>query len=168
MKKENIIMITNAHKLKEIIDSTYPRLRSISESRASEKPYPEKWSIKEILGHLIDSASNNHQRIVRMQEIPDIGTFRYMQLHWVSSQNYQKETWLDIVEFWHRYNAHLSHIIAQIAPSSLAHVCDVGLPQPVTLEFIIEDYINHLEHHVGQILSDTDPRERKARVKRDS
>jgi hypothetical protein len=168
MNKENIIMITNAYKLKEVIDTTVPHLKSISELRASEKPYPEKWSIKEILGHLIDSAANNHQRIVRMQEILDIGTFRYTQLHWVSSQNYQKETWLDIVEFWHRYNAHLSHIIEQIAPGLLVHVCDVGLPQPVTLEFIIEDYINHLEHHLGQILSDNDPRERKAHVKSDS
>jgi hypothetical protein len=140
-------------------------LKSISESQASEKPYLEKWSIKEILGHLIDSAANNHQRIVRMQETSDIGTFRYMQLHWVSSQNYQSETWLDIVELWFRYNAHLSHIIAQIAPDSFDHVCDVGLPRPVILKFIIEDYISHIEHHLGQIFSNIDPRARKPRVK---
>src|SRR5438552_452847 len=97
--------------LRDVIDAAKPKLLAIGESRSSEKPYPDKWSIKEILGHLLDSASTNHQRIVRMQAAPDIGEFSYEQLHWVKSQHYQLEPWADLVSFWYVYNKHLAHII---------------------------------------------------------
>ena len=99
-------MIIVARHLQDIIDDTKPRLLSISENRAAEKPYSEKWSIKETLGHLIDSACSNHQRIVRMQATPDIGKFSYEQLHWVNSQHYKSEPWTDIVNLWYFYNKH--------------------------------------------------------------
>ena len=154
-------MIAISQNLRMIIDSARPRLLSIMEARASEKPYAEKWSIKEILGHLIDSAANNHQRIVRMQETPNIGTFEYSQQHWVNSQHYQTEAWQDLVEFWFRYNAHIAHAIAHVDPGSLGHLCDMGYSLPATLKFVIEDYVRHVEHHLGQIFDDADPRERK-------
>ena len=161
-------MIAVSQNLRLIIDSAHPRLLSIQETRASEKPYPEKWSIKEVLGHLIDSAANNHQRIVRMQESPNIGSFTYTQQHWVSSQHYQSEAWQDIVECWFRYNAHIAHIIAHADPASLDHVCDMGYALPATLRFVIEDYTRHVEHHLGQIFEDADPRERKKWVRSDA
>jgi hypothetical protein len=139
----------------------------MTEARAAEKPFPDKWSLKETLGHLIDSVANNHQRIVRMQESPDIGAFSYSQQHWVSSQHYQDESWQDMVELWYRYNAHLAHVISRVDPVSLDHVCDVGHARPSPLRFIIEDYVRHLEHHLGQIFSDADPRSRAAWVARD-
>ena len=160
-------MINTAKQLREIIDVTRPKLQSIPETRASDKPYPEKWSTKEILGHLIDSAANNHQRIVRMQEVADIGTLRYTQPHWVKSQYYQSEEWNDIVEFWYRYNAHLAHIIAHIDAASLDSVCDMGYARPATLKFVVEDYVRHVQHHVDQILSDVDARDRVQWVRRD-
>src|SRR5713101_6343063 len=86
-----------ASHLRDTIEAAKPRLLSMAESYASEKPYPDKWSIKEILGHLVDSAGNNHQRIVRMQEVANIGTFSYAQLHWVNSQHYRSEAWDDLV-----------------------------------------------------------------------
>jgi hypothetical protein len=109
---------------------------------------------------MIDSASNNHQRIVRMQETGNIGTFTYSQQHWVTSQHYQEEPWCDMVECWYRLNAHLAHIIAHVDPGSLEHVCDTGYAKPASLKFVIEDYLRHLEHHLGQILGDEDPRQR--------
>jgi hypothetical protein len=157
-------MPTQAERLKQILEDAYPRLNSMNEARASEKPYPAKWSIKEILGHLIDSTANNHQRIVRMQESPDIGAFGYKQENWVRLQKYQEESWLNLVELWYRYNLHLAYAIAQIAPSSLTHMCDIGKPKPVTLQFIVEDYMVHLEHHIEQIFSESDPRDRKPRA----
>ena len=90
-------MIEISRQLKEVINSARPRLLSIAEARATEKPYADKWSIKEVLGHLIDSAANNHQRIVRMQESENIGPFSYAQQHWVLAQRYQVESWPDIV-----------------------------------------------------------------------
>jgi hypothetical protein len=159
-------MVNTAKQLREIIDAARPKLVSIPERQASDKPYPEKWSTKEILGHLIDSAANNHQRIVRMQEVADIGTLRYTQLHWVKSQHYQSEEWADIVEFWYRYNAHLAHIIAHINPASLDSVCDMGYSGPAKLKFVVEDYVRHVQHHVDQIFSDVDARERVKSVTR--
>ena len=154
-------MISVAKNLREIINNVKPRLLELSEHRASEKPYPDKWSIKEILGHLVDSASNNHQRIVRMQATPDIGAFSYEQMHWVNSQHYASEPWDDLVNMWYFYNKHLAYIIEHIDPASLTNVCDMDYGKPMPLQFVAEDYIRHLQHHLDQIFSDTNPRERK-------
>ena len=116
---------------------------------------------------MIDSAANNHQRIVRMQEVVDIGVFRYAQQHWVDVQGYHAEPWQDLVEFWYQYNAHLAHMIRRIDPASLEHVCDVGYAKPATLRFVIEDYVRHVEHHLNQMLSGADPRGREQWVRRD-
>ena len=154
-----------AQHLKQTIDAARPRLLSISETRASEKPYPDKWSLKEILGHLLDSATNNRQRIVRMQQTAVLGTFTYDQKHWVTSQHYHAEPWQAVVEFWYLYNAHLAHVITHVDPASLSHVCDMGYAKPATLKFVIEDYVKHVEHHLGQIFSDADPRSREGWVR---
>lgn len=156
-----------ADRLAEIARAARPRLLSISDARASEKPYAEKWSVKEILGHLVDSAANNHQRLVRMQETRDIGVFRYAQQHWVASQKYQSRPWEAIVELWYQYNLHLAHLIGEVDPKALEHVCDVGYPQPATLAFVIEDYLRHLEHHLAQVFSPKDAREREGWIRRD-
>jgi len=154
-------METVSTELRNFVDETRPRLLAISEGRASEKPYPEKWSLKEILGHLVDSATNNHQRIVRMQERPDIGTFTYSQQHWVSSQHYHDRPWAELVELWYQLNRHLAHVIAHVDPASLSHSCDMGYAAPATLSFVAEDYVRHVRHHVEQILGDSDPRQRR-------
>jgi hypothetical protein len=154
------VMQAISQELGRFISDARPRLAEITESRATEKPYPEKWSLKEILGHLIDSAANNHQRIVRMQEKKSIGMFTYSQQHWVSSQRYQSRPWEEIVRLWYDFNAHLAHVIACVDPQTLGNTCDVGHTQPVTLEFVIADYLRHVQHHVGQILSGADPRQR--------
>ena len=155
-----VTISTVAQHLRESIETAKPRLLSLIESRASEKPYPDKWSIKEILGHLVDSASTNHQRIVRMQAASDIGAFSYEQMHWVNSQHYQSERWDDLVNVWYFYNKHLAHIIEHINPVSLTSVCDIDYGKPMTLQFIAEDYVRHLQHHLDQIFSGADPRER--------
>ncbi len=154
-------MQATSKELRSLIEESRPRLAAISESAASEKPYPEKWSLKEILGHLVDSAANNHQRFVRMQERADIGTFGYAQEHWVSSQRYHQRPWSDLLELWYHFNKHLVHVIAHIDPAALEHTCDMGYPSPATLRFVAEDYVRHVRHHVGQILGGADPRQRK-------
>jgi DinB superfamily len=153
--------------LKDFVEESRPRLLALSEGRAAEKPFPEKWSLKEILGHLVDSAVNNHQRIVRMQERHDIGAFTYGQQHWVASQQYQQRPWEELVELWYQFNGHLAHVIARIDPETLAHTCDMGYAAPATLKFVVEDYVRHARHHVDQILSDSDPRQRSKWIRRD-
>lgn len=154
-------MIAAAQQLKHVIDTSRHRLLSIAERQASEKPYLNKWSIKEILGHLIDSAANNHQRIVRMLEAADIGKLSYTQQHWVKSQDYQGEPWENVVDFWYGYNSHLAHVIARVDPTTLNNLCDVEYAEPATLRFVIEDYLRHVQHHLDQIFSNADPRERQ-------
>jgi hypothetical protein len=153
-------MKATALQLREIIDNARPRLMHLSIDQVSAKPYDEKWSVKEILGHLLDSASNNHQRIVRMQEVPDIGKFVYSQTHWVISQHYRSEPWDDLVNAWYFANRHLAFVIEHVNPTSLTNVCDMGYPKPATLQFVAEDYVRHVQHHIDQIFSNADPRER--------
>jgi len=81
-------------------------------------------------------------------------------MHWVNSQHYRTEQWDDLVNVWYFYNLHLAHIIEHIDPQSLNNVCDVDYGKPATLQFVAGDYVKHLQHHLGQIFSDADPRER--------
>ncbi len=137
--------------LKALIDQSPKKLGEISESESGRKSSPEKWSKKEILGHLIDSAANNHQRIVRAQMTAELRIPGYEQQHWVAAQRYQTEPWSDIIQLWKSYNVHLLHIIAAIPGSALGNLCVIGSNTPVTLEFIIQDYVRHLKHHLEQI-----------------
>lgn len=150
-----------ANDLRQKVISALSLLQKISEEKADAKPIPEKWSYKEIIGHLLDSAANNHQRFVRMQQVSDLGKFGYDQNHWVLSQNYQARKWEDLLQFWSAYNLHLAHVIENIKEDCLNHQCDIGYETPKTLAFIATDYVKHLEHHVNQILSDAHPNERK-------
>lgn len=159
-------MKTVAQQLKQVINNARPDLLSIPEKKASEKPFPDKWALKEILGHLVDSAANNHQRIVRMQEVASLGKFTYTQQHWVDSQHYIEERWQDIVEFWYFYNTHLAHVMEHVDPGSLDNTCDMDYAGPATLMFVIEDYVRHVQHHLDQIFSGVDPRERQQWVRR--
>lgn len=156
-----------ATELRKLVAGARPRLLALSETQASEKPYADKWSMKEVLGHLIDSASNNHQRFVRMQLQTDIGSFSYQQVEWNAVQKYQMERWGDLVELWASYNNHMAHVIAQVDPESLSHTCDMGYSSPATLRFVMEDYLRHVKHHLDQILSGVDAKERETWVRRD-
>jgi hypothetical protein len=136
--------------LSSIIALALPHLSAISEPAAAQKPAPNKWSKKEILGHLIDSAANNHQRFVRLQLEREIGLPGYDQDDWVRVGRYQSTPWTDIVALWAAYNRHLAAIIDSMDPSALGHVWR-SPDGDVTLEFIATDYVRHLKHHLGQI-----------------
>lgn len=126
------------------------QLSLLSDKDLSFKTSPEKWSKKEILGHLIDSAANNHQRFIRTQfEKP---TIYYEQNHWVSLQEYQLEDLEILISLWEMYNRHLAHVIKHIAPQNLSRTSIGRDGKESTLQFLAEDYLNHLEHHLNQIL----------------
>ena len=145
-------MKQTAQHLRETITAVLPLLGAISEVAATEKNSPEKWSKKEILGHLIDSASNNHHKFVRTMAEPQLNFVGYQQNHWVNAQHYQAAHWADLLVLWHALNLHLAHIIEHAAPEVLDNTISIEGVGPFKLEFIMRDYAEHLKHHLRQIL----------------
>ena len=140
------------------------RLREISATTSRQKSLPDEWSPIEILGHLIDSAANNHQRFVRAQFTDDLVFPDYEQDDWVSSQKYADESWPDLIQLWSSYNLHIHHLISVIPVAILTkprttHNLDeiaqkeVDKSEVTTLEFLIRDYVDHLRHHLDQIFT---------------
>lgn len=145
-------MIETARHLKETISKATPLLRKISEKEALVKPAEQKWSKKEILGHLIDSASNNHQKFVRLMEQETLHFEGYQQDFWVSSQRYNYAPWESLIFLWESYNYHIAHIIEYVMPDKLANKIYISGNGPYSLEFIMKDYVEHLLHHLKQLL----------------
>jgi len=134
----------------ELCNSIPQQLRLLSDTEFSLKPSPAKWSKKEILGHLIDSAAANLQRFIRGQfETPQI---YYEQDLCVAIQNFQEEEKELLISFWEIYNRHLCHVIMNIPDEKLQNECIYKDGSKASLSFLIEDYLTHLEHHLNQIL----------------
>lgn len=140
-----------ANDLDGVVDAAAPELRAIDDAVASRKLKPDVWSVKEILGHLIDSASNNHQRFVRAQLAGELSFPGYEQDRWVVAQDYQTSPWPELVDFWVAYNHHLAHIIRRIPDAAASVPCRIGADDPITLSSLAHDYVAHIRHHLGQI-----------------
>jgi len=138
------------NRLEYIINLTPKMLTEISEENMSTKPSPTKWSKKEIIGHLIDSATNNHQRFVRGQfeNIPEIS---YDQNNWNEFSFYNQIDSIQIISFWTIYNKQIIEIIKRIRKENLEKQIKIG-NNKLTLELLIIDYVEHLEHHLKQII----------------
>lgn len=111
-----------------------------------------KWTRKQILGHLLDSAANNHHRFVRAQIENTVTMPGYAQAAWVAAGRYQERPWSELVTWWSAYNRHLLHMMETVPAERLATVCRIGDGEAVTLEFLMVDYVGHLTHHLDQIL----------------
>lgn len=112
---------------------------------------PGGWSRKELIAHLIDSASNNHQRFVRAAQQNALYFPAYDQAANVVVQIPQQAPWPVLTALWANYNLYLAHIIARLPAHKLGTVCRIGKNDPVSLAFLVDDYIVHLEHHLKQI-----------------
>lgn len=127
-------------------------LKEIKDGDLSLKPSSVKWSKKEILGHLIDSAANNHQRFIRGQ-FEDRPTIGYNQDAWNKYNHYNEIDSGQLITFWEAYNRHLLEIMKRMPPESLQKQCRAVDGSTYTLAFLIEDYVAHLEHHLKQIVT---------------
>lgn len=137
--------------LLSVIDSAEPRLRAISASESSKPLLAGGWSRKQVIAHLIDSASNNHQRFVRAALQTSLDFPGYDQDGNMRVQAPQEADWLLLVSLWAAYNRYLAHVIAHLPASKLETPCRIGTGQPVTLAFLATDYLTHLAHHLSQI-----------------
>ena len=142
-----------ATELRQVANSFSRELLAADGSAAARRPDAQTWSPKEVLGHLIDSAANNHQRFVRAQETDALTVPGYEQNHWVESQGYQEADWPHLIALWTHLNLHLADVIARIRPDKYGVPCVIGGSDPVTLEFVIVDYLRHVRHHMAQIRS---------------
>jgi hypothetical protein len=153
-----------ADDLRAIVESAAQRLRTVSEQQVSSPGLDGQWSARQVLGHLIDSAANNHQRFVRSQFVEDLAFPGYDQERWVAAGHCDGEAWLTLVELWRLYNEHLAHIVDHIPEAVLLrprspHTLDViafhpvKADEPATLEYLIRDYIGHLQHHLAQLFA---------------
>ena len=109
------------------------------------------WSRKQILGHLIDSASNNHQRFVRALLQDELRWPGYDQTGCVRVQHYQEMAWSDLAGFWAAYNRMLAHILEGVPEEKQKTPCFIGGHPMMTLEQLAADYIKHMEHHLAQL-----------------
>ncbi len=137
--------------LRRLVESVETGLRQIPESESMRSALPGGWSRKQVLGHLIDSASNNHQRFVRAMLQPSLDFPGYDQEGNIRVQAIQEADWMLLVSLWAAYNRYLAHLIAHIPSSQLDTPCRIGAGEPVTLGFLASDYLTHLRHHLRQI-----------------
>ena len=140
-----------SEKLISLVEAAEPRLREISERGSIQPISPGGWSRKQVIGHLIDSASNNHQRFVRAALQTSLDFPGYDQRGSVRVQAVQGADWKLLVSLWATYNRYLAHVIAQLPVSKLKTACRIGSGDAVTLEFLVTDYVTHLVHHLGQL-----------------
>jgi nitroreductase len=127
------------------------RLAAISRERARTRPSPDAWSANEELGHLIDSAANNHQRIVRAQLEDNLALAGYDGDRWVALHGYQLREWTDLIALWKAANAHLLNAAEAAPESAWAHTLSVDGSDPITLGFLIDDYVAHMANHLRHI-----------------
>jgi hypothetical protein len=155
-KMDNLVEVASI--IEQAANSAAERWRALPDQILTFRPSEDAWSIKETTGHLIDSASNNHQRFVRLQLAERLTFPDYEQdnNHWVRIQQYQDRTWEDLLGLWHHFNIQLAHLIRSVDPACLSHVWEVDPKTSLTLFDLMTDYLRHLEVHLDQITDTLD------------
>jgi len=144
------------------VDDAAAKLASVPDSVAARVPAPGSWSALQVLGHLIDSAANNHRRFVSARSQDDLVFDGYDQDRWVEAQDYEHARWSELLVLWSAYNRHLARVMAatprdvQLREHRRHNLHDLAWQPvvegaPVTLQWFFADYLGHLRHHLRQI-----------------
>ena len=143
-------MIATATELEKIINDYLTGLNSLTEDELAYKPLPAKWSKKELMGHLTDSAQNNIRRFI-VAQYEDNPTITYNQDNWVAINNYQQWEAKDLITLWYLLNRQVIMILKNISDEASQRICRTGTSN--TIEWLAQDYIKHLKHHIHQVLN---------------
>lgn len=155
------VVINTVNRINALVNQIPEKVLAIPENELSFKRSPEKWSKKEILGHLCDSAFNNHSRFVRAQFEPEpFKVISYEQNEWVKLNHYQQMNIKDILNLWVTINRQITFVVSNIPEAKLGVMCDLGQAAfregevEKTLLWLIEDYLVHMEYHLKQIVGE--------------
>jgi hypothetical protein len=146
-------MQPTAAAIRETVLKAKPKLQTISPVESRVKPGLGEWSKQEILGHLIDSALNNHQRFVRGGYNAAADFPPYQQERWVELQGYNERDWGELIELWVMVNLHLCAVMDRLPEETFENKCGIGREEPVTLRYVMDDYLRHMNMHLGQIIN---------------
>ena len=144
------------NRLKNHIDTVPEKFLKFPAGELNRKPLPAKWSKKELLGHLIDSAANNHHRFVKAQfQDKPFHMEGYAQNEWVDIQKYNNKDTSSLVELWKVYNEHIIFIMENTTEKNLNIKCvaEDAFENADTLYFLMKDYVDHMDHHLNQIFN---------------
>lgn len=145
--------IIHSIRLKELIELGTKNIPQISETELSHKKSPEKWSKKEILGHLIDSAMHNLQRFTEIQfETKPYPVRKYKQNELVAANHYQQANKDELIQLWSALNKRLLSVMEQQREETLNYQIVISEEQISDFHFLMQDYVDHLEHHLRQIM----------------
>ncbi|HWA33224.1 MAG TPA: DinB family protein [Cyclobacteriaceae bacterium] len=140
--------------LNDIVTEYSERISRISDKDLSNKPLPNKWSKKEVLGHLIDSGQNNLRRFISGQYESTPPKIFYDQDFWVKANDYQHRPAADVIELWTLVNEQICAVLTTMPQGNYSKTADVGKQESklLTLQFLAEDYVSHMKHHLNQII----------------
>ena len=140
--------------LQRIVNDFSSKISSIPEKEFAVKPLPNKWSKKEVLGHLIDSAQNNLRRFICGQYESSPPHIIYEQDFWVSANAYGQAKSEHVIQLWQLINNRLCDVLNTMPRSNYSKVCNTGRTseQLHSIEFLAEDYVKHMKHHLNQII----------------
>lgn len=142
-----------ASALAAIVERAAGELRSTSPQFVDSTRPSGAWSSREVLGHLIDSAANNHHRFVRIQHTDALDFPPYDQEAWVASQQYADCEWAELIELWVAYNRHLVHVLRVMPDEHLDKPCHVdGTSEPQSMADVAWSYLEHMQHHLNQLI----------------
>lgn len=147
-------MKNTVQELDQIVNQFKEKISAISNAEFSGKPLPNKWSKKEVLGHLIDSAHNNLRRFICGQYETTPSKIAYDQDFWVAANDYQHANKEDVIQLWVLMNKQISSVLFHLSESDYKKVADTGKTEVklYSLQFLAEDYVRHLKHHLNQII----------------
>ena len=150
-------MKNTVQELQQIIFDYTSKFLAIPEKEFEAKPLPHKWSKKEVVGHLIDSGQNNLRRFICGQYESAPPHIVYDQNFWVQSNDYSNARKEDVIQLWRLINERICSVLESMPVSNYSKTCNTGKEtlQLRSLEWLADDYVKHLKHHINQVIPDS-------------